>query len=291
MGGLLLRMDIKPAANWRPYAGPRERLHLYVQSDSQPGDSARRFGYALAHGNELPSPTAIQWPGPPIILHKGQPTSIVVINRALEPSQVHWHGLELDSYYDGVAGLSSNADMVSPMIMPRDSFEMTVTPPRSGSFMYHTHVNDMRQQSHGLYGPIIVLPAGQAWDPESDLIFQTGSNPNDESILNGSAKPPALTLHVGKAYRVRLMNVSLDEWFNDLRLTAADGSMPLWTSLATDGFDLPAWQQLESRARTRVTIGETRDFRITFKTPGELAMVGSSDDGSEYARQVIHVVP
>lgn len=291
MGGLLLRMDIKPSANWRPYTGPRERLHLYVQSDSQPGDSTRRFGYALAHGNDVPATNAIQWPGPPIILHKGQPTSIVVINRALEPSQVHWHGLELDSYYDGVAGLSSNADMVSPMIMPRDSFEMTVTPPRAGSFMYHTHVNDMRQQSHGLYGPIIVLPAGQSWDPASDLIFQTGTNPNDESILNGSAKPPALTLHVGKAYRIRLMNVSLDEWFNDLRLTAADGSMPLWTSLATDGFDLPTWQQRESRAQTRVTIGETRDFHITFKTPGEFAMVGSSDDGSEYARQVIHVVP
>ena len=44
------------------------------------------------------------------------------------------------------------------MIMPRDSFAVTVTPPRAGSFMYHTHVNDMRQQSHGLYGAIIVVP-------------------------------------------------------------------------------------------------------------------------------------
>jgi FtsP/CotA-like multicopper oxidase with cupredoxin domain len=291
MGGLLLRMDIAPAANWRPYSGPRERLHLYIQSDSQPGDTLRRFGYALAHGNDTPAPNAIQWPGPPIILHKGQPTSIVVINHIAEPSQVHWHGLELDSYYDGVAGLSSNAGMVSPMIMPRDSFEMTVTPPRAGSFMYHTHVNDMRQQSHGLYGPIVVLPAGQAWDPTSDLIFQTGSSPTDDAILNGSASPPALTLPVGRPYRIRLMNVSLDEWFNELRLTEANGTMPFWTAIAKDGFDLPVWQQVESRAHQRVTIGETHDFRITFKSPGEYAMVGSSDDGSVFARQVIHVVP
>ena len=87
------------------------------------------------------------------------------------------------------------------------------------------------------------------------------------------------------------MNVSLDEWFNDLHLTAADGTMPFWTAIATDGFDLPPWQQVETRAHTRVTIGKTCDFRITFKAPGEFAMVGSSDDGSEYARQVIHVVP
>jgi hypothetical protein len=67
--------------------------------------------------------------------------------------------------------------------------------------------------------------------------------------------------------------------------------MPFWTAIAKDGFDLPVWQQVESRAHQRVTIGETHDFRITFKAPGEFAMVGSSDDGSVFARQVIHVVP
>jgi FtsP/CotA-like multicopper oxidase with cupredoxin domain len=291
MGGLVMRMDIKPAAAWHPYAGPRERVHLYIQSDSQPGDTLRRFGYALAQGGENPAPNAVQWPGPAIVLHTGQPTSIMVVNRTAEPSQVHWHGLEIDSYADGVAGLSGNGAMVSPMIMPRDSFEVTMTPPRAGSFMYHTHINDIRQQSHGLYGPIVVLPPGEKWDSSTDLIFQTGTNPLDESILNGSAAPPALTVHAGKSYRIRLMNVSLDEPFNEVRLTTDKGVMPRWTALAKDGFDLPAWQRREVRAHQRVSIGETYDFSIKFPAPGEYRMTGGGPSGSVYATQEIHVVP
>ena len=291
MGGLVLRVDIAPSAAWRPYTGPRERFRLYVQTDSQPGDTLRRFGYALAAGNDVPAPGAVQWPGPPIILHVGQPTSIMVINRAPEPTQVHWHGLEIDSYYDGVAGLSRDAGMVSPLIMPRDSFEMTVTPPRAGSFMYHTHVNDLRQQSHGLYGPIIVLPRGQAWDPSSDLIFMVGTDPLDDPILNGSPSPPPLTLHAGRPYRIRLMNITLDAPFSQMVLAAANGAVPLWTPIAKDGFDLPIWQRRRERARQQVSIGETYDFRLTIPAPGDYTMEGRLGNGTTYARQVIHVVP
>lgn len=290
MGGLVLAMNIKPKAAWKPYSGPRERLRLYIQTDSQPSDSARRFGYALASGNDVPATNAVQWPGPPIILHKGNPTSIWVINRSTEPSQVHWHGLEIDSYYDGVAGISSNAGMVSPMIMPRDSFEVTVTPPRAGSFMYHTHINDLRQQSHGLYGPIIVLDSNEKWDPATDLIFQSGTDPTDSPILNGSTSPPALTLHVGKPYRFRLMNISLDNPFAELWLTGNVGASPRWTPLAKDGFDLPAWQRSPRISRQRVSIGETYDFRVKFAVPGDYAIEGRTANGAQYAKQVIHVV-
>ncbi len=290
MGGLVLAIHIRPKATWTPYNGPRERSRLYIQTDSQPGDTARRFGYALARGNEVPAANAVQWPGPPIILHKGKPTSIWVINRSTEPSQVHWHGLEIDSYYDGVAGLSSNAGMLSPMIMPRDSFEVTVTPPRAGSFMYHTHINDLRQQSHGLYGPIVVLDSNETWDPETDLIFQSGTDPSDSPILNGSTSPPALTLHAGKPYRVRLMNITLDNPFAELWLTGKDGASLFWVPLAKDGFDLPPWQRQPRLSRQRVSIGETYDFRVRFAQPGDYAVEGRVGNGAQYAKQVLHVV-
>lgn len=290
MGGLVLAMTVTPKAEWRPYSGPRERLRLYINTDSQPADTARRFGYALARGDDAPAENAIQWPGPPIVLRRGQPTTITVINRATEPSQVHWHGIELDSYYDGVAGLSRNGANVSPMILPRDSFEVTMTPPRAGSFMYHTHINDLRQQSHGLYGPIIVLEPGETWDPTTDLIFQAGTDPALRPILNGSAAPSALTLKVGTAYRVRLMNVTLDIPNNQYWLTNASGAFPLWTAIAKDGFDLPAGQRSTRRARQAVSIGETFDFRLTFPAPGEYELQGRFGTGEIYARQVIHVV-
>jgi FtsP/CotA-like multicopper oxidase with cupredoxin domain len=290
MGGLVLAMNVKPRANWTPYSGPRERLRLFIQTDSQPSDTARRFGYALAKGNEVPDPRALRWPGPPLILHKGKPTSIWVINHAPEPSQVHWHGLEIDSYYDGVAGVSSSGGMVSPMIMPRDSFEVTLTPPRAGSFMYHTHINDIRQQSHGLYGPIVVLDSGQTWDPENDLIFQVGTDPTDNPVLNGSKSPPDLTLHPGKPYRFRLMNITLDNPFFQYWLTAADGAAIRWTPIAKDGFDRPAWQRRSDWSRQPVSIGETYDFRVTFPDTGQYAMEARIGTGSIIGRQAIHVV-
>jgi FtsP/CotA-like multicopper oxidase with cupredoxin domain len=290
MGGLLLAINIKPSASWKPYAGPRERLRLFIQTDSQPSDTARRFGYALARGSEMPDPRALRWPGPPLILHKGKPTSIWVINNAPEPSQVHWHGLEIDSYYDGVAGLSSNAGMVSPMIMPRDSFEVTLTPPRAGSFMYHTHINDVRQQSHGLYGPIVVLDSGETWDPENDLIFQAGTDPTDNPVMNGSNSLPELTLHPGKPYRFRLMNITLDNPYFQFWLTASAGGALRWTPIAKDGFDRPAWQRSSDWSRQHVSIGETYDFRVTFPDTGQFAMEARVGTGTIVGRQAIHVV-
>ncbi|HEX7939663.1 MAG TPA: multicopper oxidase domain-containing protein [Gemmatimonadaceae bacterium] len=289
MGGLVMAIKIKPAADWKPYVGPRENLRLLIQTDSQPSDTARRFGYALANTTEAPTGHEIRWPGPALILHKGKPTSIWVVNHAAEPTQVHWHGLELDSYYDGVAGLSSNAGMVSPMIMPSDSFQVTITPPRAGSFMYHTHINDLRQQSHGLYGPIIVLGDGETWDPSTDLVFQLATDPADNPILNGSKTPDPITLKAGTKYRMRLMNVTLDNPAAEMWLVSSDGRFPLWTAMAKDGFDRPAWQRTESRARQRISIGETYDFSALM-TPGDYELQARGESGLILTKQVIHVV-
>lgn len=291
MGGLVLSIDITPSAAWRPYQGPRERVHLYIRSDSVAGDTARQFGYVLARGGEPPASAPLQWPGPPIILRRGQPTSIMVVNESPEPSQVHWHGLEVDSYDDGVAGISRDGHLVAPMIMPRDSFEVTLTPPRAGSFMYHTHVDDLRQQSHGLYGPIIVLEPGQTWDPSSDLIFMEGTDPTDRPILNGGASPPPLTVRAGRPDRVRLMNITLDRPYLSFRLTAPDGAASRWTAIARDGFALPPWQRVTTRAAQEVGIGETHDFRITFPKPGAYTMEVLTASGKVIARQALHVVP
>lgn len=290
MGGLLLAIDVKPKGEWHAFNGARERFHLFIETDSQPKDSVRHFGYVLSADNDKNEDHKIRWPGPPIVLHRGRPTSIMVVNRATEPSQVHWHGLEIDSYYDGVAGLSKSGGKVSPMIMPRDSFEVTVTPPRAGSFMYHTHINDLRQQSGGLYGPIIVLDSGATWDRAHDHIFQIGSDTSGIPILNGSRTPPELTLYADERYRLRLMNISLDVPFNEFTLKDATGVNVRWTPIAKDGFDLPSWQRTATRKPASVSIGETRDVTVSFATPGEYTMAGQFPNGTVFAKQLIHVL-
>ncbi len=118
--------------------------------------------------------------------------------------------------------------------MPGDSFAVLLTPPRAGSFMYHTHINDIRQQSHGLYGPLIVLDSGAAWNPATDLVFITGDGPDYRPELNGTRSPAPLTLRSGVPYRFRLMNITMGGPGLTFWLVRS-GAPVRWTPMAKDG--------------------------------------------------------
>jgi manganese oxidase len=73
-----------------------------------------------------------------MVLSRGEPVEITVLSRLSEPTAIHWHGLELDSYYDGVIG-GGTGDQVTPAIAPDGSFVSRFNPNRAGTFIYHTH--------------------------------------------------------------------------------------------------------------------------------------------------------
>src|SRR6185436_2198377 len=128
--------------------------------------------------------------GPPLVLTRNEPVSIMLVNRLPEPTSVHWHGIELDSYFDGVPGFSGARPTLAPIVAPTDSFEVRFTPPRAGTFIYHTHVNEGRQQPSGLIGPIIVLGPRDRYDAATDLVvaFSSPVDSLDESrsvLING----------------------------------------------------------------------------------------------------------
>ena len=60
--------------------------------------------------------------------------------------------MELESYYDGVHGFGGIGLRMTPLIQPGESFVVRFTPPRTGTFIYHTHLHDRRQLTSGLYG-------------------------------------------------------------------------------------------------------------------------------------------
>jgi FtsP/CotA-like multicopper oxidase with cupredoxin domain len=102
---------------------------------------ARRFGDAPAFGfvlatatNDAP-PARVPVPGPTLVLKRGEPVEITLVNKLPEGTAIHWHGMELESYYDGVHGWSGIGQRVTPMIEPGGSFVVRVTPPRTGTFM------------------------------------------------------------------------------------------------------------------------------------------------------------
>ena len=288
MGGLMLGMYVKPRGALPVEAGDRRMLRLFVHSGRLPGDTTRRFGYVLQQGAE-PAPDSLSPWAPAIVLHRGEPTTIRVINRSTQATAVHWHGLEIDSPFDGVVGVGGYAGSPAPPIMPGDSFDVRVKPPRSGSFMYHTHVNELVQQGGGLWGPLLVLEPGQPWDREHDLIFQAGTRPDLNPWLNGRTRHDTLTLKAGVPYRFRLMNVTMVNPAIQFWLVR-DGAPVLWTPLARDGFDLPAWQRDPARARLHVGIGETKDVEVRFPRPGNHTLEMRGGGGGLMTSQAIRVV-
>jgi FtsP/CotA-like multicopper oxidase with cupredoxin domain len=274
MSGLVIGITAKP----RPGTSaptPRVRRSFRLVADSLPGGLGSRASIALSLA-ESGRPTVTSAPrviGPTLILARGEPTRITLVNHLKAPFSIHWHGIELPSYYDGVAGWSGAPGHVAPHVMLNDSFVVVMAPPRAGTFIYHTHMENGSQLGDGLYGPLLVLPPGASYDSTTDLVQILGGNelgPMSIPWLNGEVSPPPLELEQAKTYRLRIINILAD---NALRVWLKDDRGPVtWRAVAKDGGDLPPAQQYEGPAFVRTNVGETYDFAFTPADTGQLRL-------------------
>ena len=255
--------------------GPARKLTLLARERPASDHSPAAAVFQLQEGPQAPALDAAVAPGPPIVLTRGEPVEITVVNQLREPTAIHWHGIELDSYYDGVPGWSGSRAMVTPPIEPGQSFVARFTPPRAGTFIYHTHWHNFLQLTGGLYGPLIVVRPGQTFDPETDLpvVIGLGGTLDLKSplVLNGSAQPEPLRLKAGVKYRLRFINITPNN--NGSQVSLLAGSSPVrWRAVAKDGEDLPPAQAIEQEARLVIAVGETYDFEFEPTTKGDLRL-------------------
>jgi FtsP/CotA-like multicopper oxidase with cupredoxin domain len=221
---------------------------------------------------------------PEIDLTKGVPVSIMIVNHLGEPTSVHWHGIEIEnSYVDGVPGFSGAGHHLAPAIAPGDSFEARFTPPRAGTFMYHAHLDEVREELGGLEGALIVRDSGVA-SPVDDHVFFLKGLLNDATHpreINGERNPDTVVLHVGRPARLRLINLSTADPVPFFCLTARPDSTLIgakdtmivnWRPVAKDGFDLPSAMQSPRPARQMISMGETYDFEYTPQRTGTLRL-------------------
>lgn len=279
MFGLVMGISIAPkGANPAPTETPRairivqrERANVY---GSQPGMS-----YVVDGTPEAADTAARPVPGPMLLLERGKRVAVTVVNQSEEPASVHWHGIELESYPDGVPGWSGSGKSILPSIAPGDSLTVRWTPPRAGSFMYHSHFNEAMQMGSGLYGPIIVLEPGERFDPETDKVLffgaaGTGTNPvfgpYPSFVMNGKTRPEAMNLRAGTRYRLRLFNLAGDEPLQ-VSLNAGD-TLISWRPVAKDGYPLPPSQSAPRAAVLVFEPGEIYDFEYTPAGAEELTL-------------------
>jgi manganese oxidase len=267
MAGMILGVTVTGPDDPDPAeaAAPARKITLEMQSE--PG----RYGAEPAYGfvqvdDAAAAPKRVPVPGPRLVLQRGEPVEITLVNRLPEATAIHWHGMELESYYDGVHGWSGNGRRTTPLIEPGDSFVVRFTPPSAGTFMYHTHLHDDRQLSSGLYGPMIVVDDRGAFDAAADHVFvmgRAGVGQSALAVLNGDREPAAVVWKADAVHRVRLINITPSDIFS-VTLQGPGGPVT-WRPVSKDGAALPPSRCQPAPARQVIGVGETYDFEV--RTP------------------------
>ena len=91
-------------------------------------------------------------PAPTLRWREGDTVTIRVTNRLREDTSIHWHGIILPFQMDGVPGISFKG------IAPGETFTYRFKVEQSGTYWYHSHSGT--QEQTGMYGAIVIEPAG-----------------------------------------------------------------------------------------------------------------------------------
>jgi manganese oxidase len=272
MFGLVIGITVAPNGQVAKAHGPERKIRVYLRSQPHQYGDKVGFAFVVAGSKEDRPGIKLAVPGSALILEKDQPVAVTIINQSgIDRASIHWHGIELESYPDGVPGWSGSGKHIIPAIAPGDSLTVHFTPPRAGSFMYHSHFNEATQIGSGAYAPIIVLNKGEKFDAERDrfLFISDGGAPGNviagpppPVLLNGKSLPDPIELKAGTTYRFRLFNLKNDDIEQIALLDETDKPI-MWKAVAKDGADLPASQSTMQPATLLFGSGEIYDFLYT----------------------------
>ena len=215
--------------------------------------------------------------GPTIEAVEGDRLRIYVTNRLPEPTTIHWHGILVPSGMDGVAGLSQKN------IEPGETYKYEFQLRQHGTYMYHSHSDDMTQEGLGLMGMFIIHPRDPTGRrPDRDFAFMLSEwridvgtmRPNpmemtDFNVLTFNARvfpgTAPLVAKYGERVRIRFGNLSAME-HHPIHLHGFH-----WKVVATDGGQIPESAQWPETT-VLVAVGQTRTVEFIADNPGDWAM-------------------
>ncbi len=193
---------------------------------------------ALVHWTTAPGQSYTAWayngsvPGPEIRVTEGDKVRIVVRNLLPEGTTVHWHGLFVPNNMDGVPMVTQDP------IKPGHTFTYSFTAEPAGTHQYHSHMDDLKQVTSGLYGAFIVDPRRPAahFDREFTMVLgDTGLG----YIINGKSFPATTPLVVHQGDRVRIRMINMGDMYHPFHLHGFD-----FTEIAKDGLPIPEQLQM-----------------------------------------------
>lgn len=198
--------------------------------------------------------------GPTIRVTEGDKVKINLVNKLSEPTTIHWHGLHLPNDMDGVPDVTQSA------VQPGQSFTYEFTASHPGTFMYHSHYDDMKQVGSGLYGAFIIDPKNPGsetkYNHDYTMIlsgFHVNSTMEDEEdyfTIDGRSYPdtPPMVVKKDETVRIRLINIDPTE-YHTMHLHGMDFQV-----IAKDGHPSSNSQEMNT-----LSIGPGETYDIAFK--------------------------
>jgi FtsP/CotA-like multicopper oxidase with cupredoxin domain len=211
--------------------------------------------------------------GPTIEAVEGDKVRIYVTNKLPEPTTVHWHGIFLPNGMDGVGGVTQKT------IQTGETFKYEFMLKQHGTFMYHSHHDEMTQMALGMMGMFIIHPREPKTQVDHDFAIMLSEwkidvgarrpDPNemtDFNVLTMNARvfPGTAPLVVKRNSRVRIRIGNLSAM--DHHPIHLHGHRFFIT--ATDGGEIPEsarWPE----TTTLVAVGQTRTIEFVADALGD----------------------
>ena len=201
-----------------------------------------------------------QYPGPLIAVAQNATITVDLENALDQPTSIHWHGIRLDSRFDGVPDMSQSA------VPPRGHFVYRVHFPDAGIYWYHPHVREDTQQELGLYGNIMVRsPRPDYYSPANseEMLIVDDLLVGDDSSLVPFGREQPTHASMGRFGNVFLVN-----------------GEPQWRGRANRG---------EVRRFFFTNVSNTRTMNLSF-SGARMKLVGSDGGNYEHEEWVRSVV-
>jgi len=218
-----------------------------------------------------------QIPGPTLEFTEGEYAVISVANNMDVETSIHWHGILLPNFYDGVPYLST------PPIEPGHTLKYEFAIKQSGTYWYHSHT--MLQEQSGVYGSIVIQPREKSLEYDKELVVMlsdwTNEKPMDVlrnlkrgnewyGIRKGTSTPLNQVISRGA------LGAQLDFWRQ--RMEGADIADVYYPAFLINGeqkVDYPGFQQGEKIRLRIINGGASTSFWMTFG--GEEPLLVSAD--------------
>ncbi len=210
-------------------------------------------------------------PGPTLEFTEGEYAVIHVKNEMKEETSIHWHGMILPNFYDGVPYLST------PPIEPGQTLKYEFPIKQSGTYWYHSHT--MLQEQSGVFGSLLIKPKEKTLDYDEDLVLMLSDWTNEKpmnvlrnlkrgnewySMKKGTSTPLNQVIARGA------LGAQVDFWRQ--RMEGADIADVYYPAFLINGEEKVEYPQFKAGEKVRLRIidgGASTSFWMTFggKTP------------------------